>query len=227
MQGIRRVRTSAAGAALVLLLAVALESQARAETERPGPVQVGQPAPDFTLEDIAGRRHQLSQLKGDPVGGREGHVVVLAWWSATGPAVAKTDPVLRALHDRYHPRGVRFLAVAPFASREADRPGTESLTLIREFQRVRRIGFPILPDFDRRVSRSFGVTHVPEVIVIDRSGILRYRGAVVTPFLRPGERAYEPYLENALEAVLAGRMVLTKQTVPRGNAIPDLASAPE
>jgi peroxiredoxin len=215
----RRLRSRSAIAALALLIAGALDPEA--QDSAPKAARVGQPAPDFTLEDLDGRRFRLSDLRADAKAGREGQVVVLAWWSATGPAVAKTDPILRALHERYRSAGVRFLAVAPFASREDGRPGTESLTLIREFKRLRKIEFPLLPDFDRRVCRQYGVDHVPEVMVIDRSGILRYRGAIVTPFIRPGERSYEPYLENALEAVLAGRMVLRKETRPWGNAIPD------
>lgn len=103
---------------------------------------------------------------------------------------------------------------------ETDRPGVEPAALIREFMRIRGIRFPVLLDGDRRVSRRYGARCVPEVVVIDRNGILRYRGAVVTPLIKPGERQYRAYLEDALKAVLSGQRVQHSETKSWGNTIP-------
>jgi len=188
--------------------------------ELPSRPKIGSPAPDFTLTDLEGKKHRLSDLRADPKRERTGNVVVLVWWSATGPTVAKTDPILNALQKQFSARDVRFLAINPFVSRKPKLSGTENLAMVREFKRIRRIAFPILLDYQKEVSRRFGARQVPEVVLVDQAGIIRYRGAVVTPLIKPGERQFTPYLENALTAVLSGKMVQPKQTKTFGNAIP-------
>ena len=197
-----------------------LHSQESARPSPPEQPPLGRIAPDFTLLDLQGREHVLRDLRADPSIRREGWVVVLVWWSATGPAVAKVDPILVDLHRRYAGKGVRFFAVNPFVCKGPDRRGVECTAIVREFKRIRHIEYPVLLDGNRKVSRRYGARCVPEVVVIDRKGVLRYRGAAVTPFIKKGERQYKPFLENALEAVLAGKMVPLKETRTWGNRIP-------
>ena len=64
------------------------------------------------------------------------------------------------------------------------------------------------------------VTRVPEAIVIDRAGILRYRGAVVVPASSATRQREVAYLERAIEDLLARRVVRTTETKPWGNTIP-------
>ena len=62
-------------AALATLLAVALATSVYASPE------VGKPAPEFTLKDLSGQKHQLSDLKGK--------FVVLEWVNFGCPFVGK------------------------------------------------------------------------------------------------------------------------------------------
>jgi len=203
----------------LLPLSVAAQKKKGASPAKPRP-PIGQVAPNFTLADLKGRELVLRDLRADSSIKREGRIVVLLWWSATGPAVAKIDPVMNRLFKKYSGKGVRFFAINPFVCKDPDRKGTESLEIIREFKRIRRIQFPVLLDWKKKVSRRYRARHVPEVVVIDRQGALRYRGAVVTPLKKAGERQYRPYLEDALRAVLAGKMVPLKETRTWGNIIP-------
>jgi peroxiredoxin len=211
---------------VVILLGLAAGPALPAQEKGPSRVKlpsrpkIGSPAPEFTLTDLEGKEHRLADLRADPKHERKGNIVVLVWWSATGPTVAKTDPILNVLHKRFAARDVKFLAINPFVSRKPKHYGTETLPMVREFKRIRRIAFPILLDYEKKVSKRFGARQVPEVVLIDRAGTIRYRGAVVTPLIKPGERRFTPYLENALTAVLAGKMVQPNQTKTFGNAIP-------
>ena len=213
------------GVLTVLLASSMVSAQPEGEPVKKATVAVrpplGSPAPDFRLKDLSGRTHVLRDLRADPETKRPGYVVVLVWWAATGPAAAKTDPILNRLQRTYHDRGVRFLAVNPFADgSKTERRGTEPVALVREFKRIRGLRFPVLLDGDRQVTRRYGARCVPEVAVIDRQGLLRYRGAVVTPLIKPGERQFSAYLEDALRAVLAGKRVQHSETKSWGNTIP-------
>ncbi len=210
---------------MILVVATAIwmppmQAQESAKSSPPAQPPVGRMAPDFALLDLKGREHVLRDMRADPSIKRKGWVVVLVWWSATGPAVAKVDPILVDLHRRYTGKGVRFFAINPFVSKGPDRRGVECMAIVKEFKRIRHIDYPVLLDGNRAVSRRYGARCVPEVAVIDRKGVLRYRGAVVTPFIKKGERQYKPFLENALKAVLAGKMVPLKETRTWGNRIP-------
>ena len=197
-----------------------MQAQEPAKSSSPTQPPIGRLAPDFALVDLKGREHVLRDMRADPSIRRKGWVVVLVWWSATGPAVAKVDPILVDLHKRYSGKGVRFFAINPYVCKGQDRRGVECTAIVREFRRIRHIEFPVLMDEKKAVSRKYGARCVPEVVVIDKKGVLRYRGAVVTPFIKKGERQYKPFLENALDAVLAGKMVAQKETGTWGNRIP-------
>jgi len=220
------MRSEAIGLFLLILFVLPAGSRLSAQKNEPGIAgdsprpKIGSPAPDFTLRDLEGKKHRLADLRADPEQERKGKLVVLVWWSATGPAVAKMDPILDALRKKFSSRDVRFLAIDPFVSREPKRSGTENLSMVREVKRLRGIGFPILLDYRKEVSRRFGARRVPEVVLVDRAGTIRYRGAVVTPLIKPGERQYTPFLENALDAVLSGKLVHPQETKTFGNAIP-------
>jgi hypothetical protein len=128
--------------------------------------------------------------------------------------------VLVRLEKRYRKRGVRFLAINPLGKKEGTEPTVESLRVIREFKRLRGITFPVLIDVKRAVTERYHATRVPEVVVIDRRGVLRYRGAVVSRPVRGARGTGVPHLEHALEDLLAGRVLRLAETEPWGNTIP-------
>lgn len=52
----------------------------------------------------------------------------------------------------------------------------ERIEGVREYVKSHEISFPIIFDKDRRIIKEFGVMGTPTHIVIDRKGIIRYRG---------------------------------------------------
>jgi hypothetical protein len=85
--------------------------------------------------------------------------------------------------------------------------------------RARRsgLGFPYLKDDGGVVARRFGAVTTPHAFVLDEQRRLRYRGRVADS--RQASTITVPYLERAVEDVLARRPVAVAETEPYGCSI--------
>lgn len=201
-------------AALVLGgLALAQEGREPARERLVGPgapapalAEVGEPAPDFSLLDLDGARHELSRLRG--------RVVVLEWFNADCPYVAKyhRSGLVRAMVRELRPRGVTWLAIASgISAASADDLGAAA----REWS----IAYPILRDRDGAIARAYRARRTPHMYVIDRDGVLRYEGALddaPDDLTSLGERNH---VLRAVGAVLDGREVEVAHTTPFGTTV--------
>ena len=78
----------------------------------------------------------------------------------------------------------------------------ESTQMLEETARTRRLPV-VLIDAEQVVADLYGAQTTPHVVVIDREGILRYRGAVDDVTFRQ-RKATRFFLEEAVEALLEG-----------------------
>ncbi len=163
-------------------------------------MELNQPVPDFSLPDLDGVRHSLGDARG--------RIVVLNFWSAECLWSERADAHLMAVM-RQLAGQVTVLTIAS----NANEPGE----MIRAAARQRRLAL-VLRDTGCRVCDLFGAQTTPHAFVIDPGGILRYRGAVddVTFRKRKAERWY---VEEAVEALLAGVVPQLQETVPYGCTI--------
>lgn len=155
---------------------------------------VGQPAPDFTLKDTAGRQHALKDYRG--------RLIVIGFIAVRCPVSNAYNTRIRELADEYRPRGVVFLGV----NSNANEPVAE----IKAHAAEHGFGFTILKDDDNRVADRYGAARTPEMYLVDEQGVLRYHGRV--------DNSIEPRqvktrdLSAALDEVLAGKPVTTPET---------------
>lgn len=147
--------------------------------------------------------YRLPGHDGEPVwiglAGGESSVQVVCFLGNECPVAARYAPRLQALADRFKPDGVQFVGVN---SNPQDR-----LEEVAAFAERFSIRFPIAKDFDQTVMTWLGATRTPEVVVLDASGVVRYRGRIDDQY-RPGVSRAEPEqsdLQVAIEAVLRGR----------------------
>ncbi len=93
----------------------------------------------------------------------------------------------------------------------------ETPQALAEGARLRRLPL-VLTDRDHAVADLFEAETTPHAFVIDRTGILRYRGAVDdVAFSRRKPTRF--YLDEAIEALLEGRLPTVGETKPFGCAI--------
>lgn len=163
-------------------------------------MRLNQPAPDFELPDLQGNIHTLSQYRG--------RVVVLNFWSAECPYSVRTDELLLKWRARWG-SDVTVLAVAMNRN--------ESIEMVKAAAAARG-NLTVLNDANLAVTDLYGVEVTPHIHIIDRAGILRYRGAVDDVTFRQ-RVATRFFLEEAVEALLAGRRLEIDETPAYGCAI--------
>lgn len=163
-------------------------------------MQLNQSVPDFELQDLQGQPHKLSDYRGK--------IVVVNFWSAECPHSERTDHYLVSLLENWNGE-VILLSIA--ANRN------ESLQLVKEVATTRLIP-KILVDSGGAIADLYGALTTPHVFIIDRDGILRYRGAVDSITFRRRE-APRFYLQEVVEALLAGRLPEIGETPAFGCAI--------
>ncbi len=177
------------------------------------PARLAQPAPDFTLVDLDGKTHKLSDYRG--------RIVVLEWFNPGCPYVvnAHTKGSLVDLGARQRKAGVVWLAINSAA------PGKQGhgVEANREAASAWKIDYPILLDETGSVGRAYGATNTPHMFVITPDGKLAYRGAIDnSPDGEQGSPQGGWLVEHVSEAVVdltLGRPVRTRETKPYGCSV--------
>lgn len=118
------------------------------------PIQVGRPAPDFSLPSLSGEPVSLESLRGK--------VVYVNFWATWCVPCRDEAPALQRLYHELHADG--FEIVAPTIDAAGD------LAKIEAFRDEFGIEFPILRDIERTAYQSYGATGVPETYLIDQDG---------------------------------------------------------
>ncbi|MBC7784219.1 MAG: TlpA family protein disulfide reductase [Burkholderiales bacterium] len=140
---------------------------------------INQPAPDFALPLIDGGTLKLSEHRGK--------VVVLDFWSVYCPPCIVGMPINEKIAERYAGQGVEMFAV-----NVGDSAG--DIARLRESIRIKT---PIATDTDTAVARAYQVVYFPQIVVIDRQGLLH---AVATPLPEELENWLPAAIESALKS---------------------------
>jgi peroxiredoxin len=195
-------RRHAVAAALALFcLAPALASAAA----------VGEKAPDFTLTDTDGKEHALADLLGAK------RVVVLEWFNPGCPFILKHHQHNRTMDDlaaRYGEQGVVWLAINSGA------PGNQGagLELNQKARSEFKMNIPVLLDESGTVGKAYGAKTTPHMYVISAEGTIVYAGAIDDD-RSPSTLGKTNHVADALDAVLADKPVVVKETPPYGCSV--------
>jgi thiol-disulfide isomerase/thioredoxin len=132
--------------------------------------------------------------------------LVLVFTNTTCPVVQRYMPILKALEKDYRGKDVQFISV---------NVGSDDSILQVAAQAVRfEMEFPFVKDADLSCADALGATRTPGVAVLDGQRALRYRGRIDDQHRLGGSRAsptVQP-LKDALDAILAGKEIATKET---------------
>lgn len=163
-------------------------------------MQLDDPAPDFELPDLPGDLHKLSDYRGK--------VVIVNFWSAECPHSERTDQYLLTLLENW--KG--DVVMLPVASNRH-----ESMQMLVEAAERRRIP-QVLVDAEHVVADLYEAITTPHIFILDREGILRYRGAVDNITFRRRE-ATRFFVQETVEALLRGHLPALGEAPAYGCAI--------
>lgn len=124
---------------------------------------VGKPAPDFTLEDLNGKKVSLSSYKGKAV-------MINFWATWCGPCKIET-PWLVDLRNQYAAKGFEVLGVSTDDIDRGDRGKfNEEKKGIAHFVQQMHMSYPVLIDGDTLSHPYGGLDAMPTSFFVDRNG---------------------------------------------------------
>ncbi len=178
-----------------------------AEHAEPKVAKVGEKAPDFTLKNLKDEDVTLSALTARK------QIVVIEWFNPDCPisrAYHTPESVMGKLAASYADKDVVWLAINSSA------PGREGAGKDRNVKAVADFGvtYPVLLDENGAVGRLYAAKTTPHMFVIDAEGVLRYAGAIDNGSAQT--KGEVNYVKDAVDALLAGKDVATKESRPFG-----------
>jgi peroxiredoxin len=158
---------------IVLLLAVC--GCAREEK----PALAGNPAPDFTLRNLAGQEVKLADLRGK--------VVLVNFWATWCPPCREEIPSMDRLNRAMAGKPFQMLAIS------IDEGGKEA---VEAFFSKAGVALPTLLDPGQKTGKQYGITGVPETFIVDKKGVILKK---VVGALDWSDPMVAGFLENAMK----------------------------
>ena len=139
-----------------------------------GNLKVGQPAPDFTLQDLSGHPVTLSSYRGQKV-------VLMDFWATWCGPCRMAMPSLQDLADKFKDHSLEILSVNQ----------GESADQVRNFVERRKYTFHAVLDQGQAVGDKYGVRAIPTLVLVDKKGVVQW--------MRVGYSANEDDLTQLVE----------------------------
>ncbi len=163
-------------------------------------LSLGDPAPAFELPGIDGRTHSPGDYEGKPV------AVVFSCCHC--PYVVAWEDRLNAITRDYDGRA-GLVAVNSNAGYLGDSPED-----MKRRAEEKGFVFPFVYDETQEVARAYSAARTPEVFLFDAEHRLAYHGAPDSDYAN--EAGADPWLRQALDALLAGETPPIQETPPVG-----------
>jgi len=128
-------------------------------------VDVGDKAPDFTLPDVSSGQVALQDVV------KTNEATLLVFWATWCPYCRQEVPELNKINAEYQGKGLKVLAVDI----------GETQQKVASFIGQAGIQYTVLLDSDNSVAGQYGVRGIPANVLVDKDGIIRYKGTSPPP----------------------------------------------
>lgn len=177
-------------------------------------LKLGDIAPEFNLKGTDKKMHSLANTR-LPMAGDEALGYLVIFTCNHCPFSQAYEDRIIAIHKKYAPKGIPVIAINP---NDASREPEDSYENMVKRAKKHKYPFHYLIDEDQSIAKAYGATRTPHVFLLDKNHKVRYIGAIDDNFEEP-KLVKEKYLENALDAMLAGKPILVQQTKAIGCGI--------
>ncbi len=169
---------------------------------------IGDTARDFSLKNVNGKMVSLAGIKD-----AKGYIVIFTC-NHCPYAIAYEDRII-ALHKKYAKLGYPVVAINP---NDKDVQPADSYDNMKKRAKSKKFPFVYLYDDTQEIARAYGATRTPHVFLLDKNRVVRYIGAIDDNH-EDAEAVKTRYLEEAIDALAAGKEVATKETKALGCTI--------
>lgn len=121
-------------------------------------LQEGDPAPDFELTTLTGKKTNLSDFKGKKI--------ILNFWASWCPPCVAEMPHMQKFYEKNKDNGIEIVAVN-LTSME------KKIQDVKDFSNKYELSFPILLDEKGEIGSKFQAFGIPTSYIVDSKGIIR------------------------------------------------------
>ena len=159
--------------------------------------KVGDTIEDFSLKNVDGKMVSLSDYKK-----AKGFIIIFTC-NMCPYSVANEDRI-NALDAKYKSKGYPVIAINPNDPKASKGDGFEDM-IVRA--KEKSFSFPYLFDEGQKVYPKFGASKTPHVFIVTKKEMkVKYIGAIDNSSKNP-DAVTEKYVENAVDALLAGEKI--------------------
>ena len=137
---------------------------------------MGEPAPNFKLQNLDGQSISLSDFRGKPV--------LLNFWATWCLFCHAEMPYFQEISEEWSDRGLAVLAIN----------WGESPSKVKEFLQSQGLSLPVLLDAKKKVAQKYNVPPIPTTFFIDKDGIIQVK--IIGAF--PSKGAIEKHLSSII-----------------------------
>ena len=173
--------------------------------------KIGDVATDFNLKNIDGKMVKMADDKA-----AKGFVVIFTC-NHCPYAVAYEDRIV-ALDKKYRPLGYPVIAINP---NDAMAYPADSFEAMQKRAKDKGFTFPYLVDETQQVAKTYGATKTPHVYLLQKNNnklVVKYIGTIDDNY-QEADEVKEPYLANAIKALLSGKEIAPAETKAVGCSI--------
>jgi peroxiredoxin len=186
--------------------------------EDPKTLEIGSPAPAFSLPGVDGKTYTLESFKA-------GKILVIIFTADHCPTAQAYEDRILQLYQDYHAKGVEFVLISPNNPQAVclEEIGYSDLGDSFEEMKIRakdkKYPMPYLYDGEKQeTAKAYGPTTTPHVFIFDSQRKLRYCGRI-DEMENPYVKAVQHDTKNAIVALLEGKPVPVEKTKTFGCSI--------
>lgn len=127
-------------------------------------LEVGDEVPSFKIKTVDGKSFEMDKLRGKSS-------LFLVFWATWCPVCKEEIPKVKSLYLSFNPKGMEFLAINVGIN--------DSEKKVIKYKKKYGLDYPTAFDAGSVVTKSFGVMGTPTIIIVDRQGVVRYKGGAV------------------------------------------------
>jgi peroxiredoxin len=161
--------------------------------------EIGSRVDSFQLPDILGTIRSSYQFSGK--------TIVLVFWAFKCPVSLAYNNRMEEFQKKYAGQEILIFGVASSVN--------ETPAEIKANIDNLKISVPFLLDAEGNLAEKLEVTHTPEIFILDGAMNLRYKGAWDNNKMVQ-EKGRIAYVEDAVDAIIAGRAIGIPETKPVG-----------
>lgn len=172
-------------------------------------ISINRYAPDFELPGTDGAVHHLSRYL------ETFRAVGVVMLNNSCPQVRLYLDRLKQIQSDFQEQGFTLIGINASDDRQFPE---DSFAKMKTFLSDCNLNFPYLRDVTQEVAQGFAAETTPEVFLIDRSGLIRYRGAIDD---NPQDAAHvrTHYLRQAIAQLLSGIEVFPRTIAAVGSSV--------